>query len=386
MTPPVLTTPAAMQIEDSCQKNGDAKCVQESCPARVGLMGNPSDGFHGKTLSFCVHNFAATVSISPTEGGEVLLVPHPVFDGAHFFSLEALSKHSEELGYITRSESSGGGGLRLLQATCKKFVSQCLTVGLTDKLRKGFRMKYDTTIPRMVGLSGSSAIIVAAYRALMKYYDVTMSDLQIVLEDFPQLILDIESEELGIAAGLQDRVIQTYGGMVFMDFSISPEDSSKSRYTRIKPALLPELYLVYNKDVGGDSGRVHANVKERWKSGDPTITNGMLRLGSLAESALECIQSGDKQSLAKLMNENFAIRRELYSDEVVGLKNILISEILRSKGLAAKFSGSGGAFVCINESGSGWLSETEEDECKSLLTPHGFVMIRIKEIPNAQER
>jgi hypothetical protein len=24
--------------------------VTESCPARVGLMGNPSDGFHGKTL------------------------------------------------------------------------------------------------------------------------------------------------------------------------------------------------------------------------------------------------------------------------------------------------------------------------------------------------
>ena len=38
-------------------------------------------------------------------------------------------------------------------------------------------------------------------------------------------------------------------------------------------------------------------------------------------------------------------------------------------------------FFCIIR-----LSETEEDECKSLLIPHGFVMIRIKEIPNAQER
>jgi hypothetical protein len=28
-------------------------------------------------------------------GPEVLLVPHPVFDGAHFSSLEALSSHSE---------------------------------------------------------------------------------------------------------------------------------------------------------------------------------------------------------------------------------------------------------------------------------------------------
>lgn len=33
----------------------------------------------------------------------------------------------------------------------------------------------------------------------------------------PNLVLNAE-EELGIAAGLQDRVVQVYGGIVFMDF------------------------------------------------------------------------------------------------------------------------------------------------------------------------
>jgi len=28
------------------------QCIEESCPARIGLVGNPSDGFEGKTLSF----------------------------------------------------------------------------------------------------------------------------------------------------------------------------------------------------------------------------------------------------------------------------------------------------------------------------------------------
>lgn len=41
--------------------------VQENCHARVGLMGNPSDGFNGCTLSFLIKNFAATVILVGNE-------------------------------------------------------------------------------------------------------------------------------------------------------------------------------------------------------------------------------------------------------------------------------------------------------------------------------
>jgi galactokinase/mevalonate kinase-like predicted kinase len=40
------------------------------------------------------------------------------------------------------------------------------------------------------------------------------------------VILNIEKEELGISAGLQDRVIQTYGGLVHMDFTRTEVNSS----------------------------------------------------------------------------------------------------------------------------------------------------------------
>ena len=38
------------------------------------------------------------------------------------------------------------------------------------------------------------------------------------MEERPTLVLRAE-EELGITAGLQDRVIQVYGGVVYMDFA-----------------------------------------------------------------------------------------------------------------------------------------------------------------------
>ena len=57
--------------------------------------------------------------------------------------------------------------------------------------------------------------------------------------------------ELGISAGLQDRVIQTRGGLVHMDFS---ETQFKNRgtglYTDLDIALLPPFYLAYNVEVG----------------------------------------------------------------------------------------------------------------------------------------
>ncbi len=72
-----------------------------------------------------------------------------------------------------------------------------------------------------MGLSGSSAIIVATFRSLLRYYNLSIDDLNIKKERFPEVILNIEKEELGISAGLQDRIIQTYGGLVHMDFTRS---------------------------------------------------------------------------------------------------------------------------------------------------------------------
>jgi glucuronokinase len=48
--------------------------VEVSCNARVGLMGNPSDGFEGKTLSFLIDNFSAVVTITANDNGTVEIV------------------------------------------------------------------------------------------------------------------------------------------------------------------------------------------------------------------------------------------------------------------------------------------------------------------------
>ncbi len=170
--------------------------------ARAGLIGNPSDGYHGKTISFLVKDFHADAILYEWEDLELILSQE---DRSRFGSVRELARDVRLHGYY--------GGVRLVKATIKKFVDFCLKHGLPLHERN-FSIRYESNIPRQVGLAGSSAIIVATLRALMEFYGV-----QIPLHLQPSLALSVETDELGIVGGLQDRVIQAYGGLVYMDFA-----------------------------------------------------------------------------------------------------------------------------------------------------------------------
>ena len=71
--------------------------VCQKCPARVGFMGNPSDGFEGKTLSFLIENFFASVTIQANEHpGDltVSLIPHPVLDPSSYQGIDGVQLHT----------------------------------------------------------------------------------------------------------------------------------------------------------------------------------------------------------------------------------------------------------------------------------------------------
>jgi glucuronokinase len=66
-------------------------------------------------------------------------------------------------------------------------------------------MSYTTNIPRHSGLAGSSAIITAAFNCLLEWFEVQDS---FKVQERPTFVLNVEKQELGIMAGLMDRVVQ----------------------------------------------------------------------------------------------------------------------------------------------------------------------------------
>src|SRR5262249_22139645 len=134
--------------------------IRKRAFARAGLLGNPSDGYGGPTISISVQNYWAEVVLYEWDSVEIVLAGD---DRAKFETVHELARDVRLHGYY--------GGIRLIKATIKRFVEYCETRGVPLHDRK-FSIRYQTTIPRQVGLAGSGANIVATLRSLMEVHDV----------------------------------------------------------------------------------------------------------------------------------------------------------------------------------------------------------------------
>src|SRR5260370_19808552 len=115
--------------------------------ARAGLLGNPSDGYNGKTISISVRNYWAEVVLYEWDSVEIVLADD---DRAKFESVYELARDVRLHGYY--------GGIRLIKATIKRFVEDCEARGPAVHDRK-FSVRYHRTIPRQSGLARCGAII-----------------------------------------------------------------------------------------------------------------------------------------------------------------------------------------------------------------------------------
>jgi glucuronokinase len=303
--------------------------VRKRAFARAGLVGNPSDGYHGRTISITVRDFWAEVVLYEWDSVDIVLAED---DRASFHSIQDLARDVRLHGYY--------GGIRLVKATVKRFVEYCERRGVALHGRN-FSVRYETTIPRQVGLAGSSAIIVATLRCLMDFYNV-----EVPLVAQPSFVLSVEREELGIAAGLQDRVIQVYEGLVSMDFAREKEkdvDGFKCyAYEPMDPGLLPSLYLSWSVQLSEPTEVFHNDIRGRFDRGEPAVVEARKTFARLAARAREALREGDVESLAALMNENFNTRRRIYA---LPAWQIEMVETARRCGASAKFAGSGGAII-----------------------------------------
>ena len=294
--------------------------------ARAGLVGNPSDGYYGKTISFIVRDFMAKVSIY--ENADVEIVPS-VRDRSQYKSIWELVDDVRAYGYY--------GGIRLMKATARRFAEYCRERNIPLPERN-FSIRYRSTIPRHVGLAGSSALVTAALRCLLEFYEV-----DIPKPEIPNLVLSVETNELGISAGLQDRVIQTYEGCVFMDFD---RDGMKQRgygrYEELDPALLPPLYIAYRTDFSEGSEVFHNRIRERWLNGDPDVVQAMQDFAAYAEEARALLLADRGREIGALLDANFDRRQSIAKLEPKDLDMVARA---RSVGASCKFAGSGGAVV-----------------------------------------
>jgi glucuronokinase len=256
------------------------------------------------------------------------------------------------------------GGVRLIKAAIKKFHDYCREQGRPLN-GPNFTIEYDTDIPVRVGLAGSSAIITAVTRALMAFYDVEIP--RMIL---PNHNLSVEVNELGIGAGLQDRVIQTYEGVVFMDFD--REFMAKNRHGRYEPLdseLLPPLFIAYHDHLAEGTEVTHNDLRARFDRGDPDVHAAMRGFAGYAQEARDRILARRGGEIGPLMDANFDLRARICR---ISEGNLKLVDIGRRFGAFTQFAGSGGAVVGTYDGDPGRLERIRaayEAFGASLLVP-----------------
>lgn len=321
--------------------------------ARAGFLGNPSDGYFGKTLSFAMSNFRARVLLYPS--GRLEIKPSKA-DMPIFESLDDLYRTTRWRGYY--------GGIRIIQALIVRLVDYCAANGI-ELENRNFTLEYESNIPQRLGLGGSSAIITASLRALCQYYG-----LEIPLPIQANLVLETETRELNVPAGLQDRVIQAYHGLVYMDFARHlMESQGYGEYERLDPALLPNVYVACRTSLSEGTEVFHSNLRERWRSGDPEVVQAMKTWAGYAEEGRRCLLEHDRRRLDELVNANFDLRARIYR---IDRGNQEMVETARRAGATSNFAGSGGAIVGT------YPDDATYERLTQMMKPLGVIVIKPK--------
>ena len=266
------------------------------------MAGNPSDGFGGAVCSVIVPGLGA--------------------------SARAVSNAPDLI----------GGGI-LVSATVQRFSRD--VVAVPDDLS----IAVESTIPRSVGLAGSSAIVIDVVRLLCELTGADLAPMEVA-----HLAHAVERTDLSIAGGWQDQLIQSHGYSAFMDF----RSGQKVRPLQVTTTRSIPLYLAWSAKTSAPSGDAHSVLQAA-----PPGAEVAEEFAQMAEDAAAGLETGDVHQLKSAIDATFDLRAEIMS---LSPDQADLVHRARSFGACANYAGSGGAVLgVLPKNGADFIEAMQSD-------------------------
>lgn len=228
-----------------------------------------------------------------------------------------------------------GSDSTLVTATVRRFVA----LFGSDKHRS---VTISSSIPRSVGLAGSSAIVIAVIRALAGSGEVDMTD-----DEVAAMAYAVERDDLGIAGGWQDQVIQARDSSGFMDFSAGRR--THRRLSIVEDPPIP-LYVAWSGDLAESSGIAHRELRTSGSMSSDVVED----LAALARRAAAALEQRNIHELKAAIDATFHARSQ--NMRLAPQHRALVEEA-QAHGASANFAGSGGAVVgVLPKDGNGFVA------------------------------
>lgn len=319
--------------------------IHFSIPARVNILGNPTDGNEGDF---------ATISAAVDIRG------YAVIDWRENYSLE-LGK-SNDAPVVFNPEDLPlpyNGEIDLLEAALNRLFSYSdeFKTKLTEK---GFHLRVWSDVPRQSGLGGSSLFVLLTIAALREFYDLDRrAHNDYVLAELAQRI---EEKELGITCGFADRYVPILGGLAYLDYRGKLYHNAINHepfvtYERLDDLVESLPLVAVTTGVLHDSGDVHGQMRpiyiaeyKKWleTGGDmPLMVSTMSATWDCAWRGKIALLQGDLPQFGQLMNENHRLVDKMmrycgFIDGAGDTNNLFINAAKDFGALGAKLTGAGG--------------------------------------------
>lgn len=324
-----------------------------SVPARINVLGNPSDGNEGDW-----HTISAAIELragAMVEPSDVLRFDEYQRDGDGRLSLMRSIADPDVALAADGQATLQKAAVRRLQAFSPEFAAKLS--------RQKVRLVTWTDVPRQSGLAGSSLLVMLTLAAMRQAYELDAH----VHNDYVlcELTQRVEALELGITCGYADRYVPLFGGLAYIDYrgkllQRPIDEEPYCTYERLDK-YVPRLPLVVcSTGLQRDSGEVHGIMRSRYleeyaayesrASGDtamPFMLRVMAEAGATAWRGKIAMLRDDWRTFGSLMNENHRLVNEMMAycglrDSGVAATNRLIEAALEGGALGAKLTGAGG--------------------------------------------
>ncbi len=322
--------------------------VEADLPARINLLGNPSDANEGDhcVVSLCVE-LRARARVRDAPARLVRLA------GAPWTAL-----------------ARDGGAAQLACAALESLLEH--SAQARERLgTRGFELELETAVPAGSGLGGSSLLVLGALAALVEWLELEPRRHHAYrLAEWAQWG---EEHVAGVAGGYIDFYAPLFGGLVYVDFrgklAHAPEGEAPFATVERLDALVPELPLVVLwSGLQHRSGDVHGPMRRRYlaeaRAGSGPLVAIMREVGDCGWLGKQALLRGDWVEVGRLLDRNHALvdrmMRECgFADGAGAANNALIAAARAAGALGAKLTGAGGGGSVLALAAPGSLGELE---------------------------
>lgn len=211
---------------------------------------------------------------------------------------------------------------------------------------RGFTIETNSESPAGAGISGSSALMIASVAALARY-----TGRELDREEIRVIAQNVEAQLINVPTGCQDYYPALYGGVNAIHLDV---DGIHRQSITVAPTDIESRFVLVYTGAPRQSGINNWEVFKAHINGDKRVFRNFEQIGAIAREMHAALESGNWDEVARLLGEEWKLRRTNALGITTPMIDRLITAAKRKGALAAKVcgAGGGGCFVLFVREGS----------------------------------